>query len=781
MATGNDVREIFQLKPSEQIRRVHKPEKKPGMSMSSAHGISRELYGLIGNNVSTVAFNNPTYKPKLNVSKKAVNWTWRPFMNPSRDDDMILHHWEKTRTDPNEEYRFYKFNKAINLNEFTSDEYTSHLQDSDWSLEETNYLWDLCRRFDLRWVVIQDRYEWPPREQDRMALTYYNGNNLTAPPPAVANIKEITEAAVDPLMLTIAPSLLSVESTNTSTAATPASATGTGTETATTMTSMTPSESEEATASSALETADVTMTTATDATEAPAAPSTPIAVAQTPAATSTATEEVPAVVATTLAATPTTAATTADSTASATATATAPSTSASSVSVVKDSSSTELTTAATVDADTSMEIVSYTPAKTRSMEELKNRYYAINRILIKIRMSDASQAVEKAQLLSSMAYDKNREVERKKNLEILNTRTPEQIEEEEALYLEARRIDQNERKITRERENLLRLLSTRDMYGIGGPASAGLAGQVAGSGGPGTGIIIPSNSITIPSSNPSNTNAGSASNNNSSNGPLSPPISKHGISGALAAASANAQNAPAKKRKKAPKGSTQAEEAVAATAASASASSSSASGAQTKGSSSSHRRPSNASSVTDGSSSNLPQGVQVKKEKLTPGAYLRSQKMTPIVSTKQQRVQATLTQLGLPLKPAMPTATVMAKWDQLTNNVVTLLDLKKQVDKLEADLKVVKMRRGSASGVGLFPAGSTAATGGSAAAGGSGGAGAGAGSGAGTSTGSLALAAGGSGGSLTGSSSDSNFGVKREGTVDETGTPGQLKKKKRKE
>ncbi|KAF8995962.1 hypothetical protein BGZ52_011563, partial [Haplosporangium bisporale] len=67
MATGSDVREIFQLtKPSEHTVRVRKVEKKPD-------GISRELYGLIGNNVSTVAFNNPTYKPKLNLSTKAVN------------------------------------------------------------------------------------------------------------------------------------------------------------------------------------------------------------------------------------------------------------------------------------------------------------------------------------------------------------------------------------------------------------------------------------------------------------------------------------------------------------------------------------------------------------------------------------------------------------------------------------------------------------------------------------------------------------------------------------
>ncbi|KAF9962565.1 swr complex subunit [Modicella reniformis] len=356
-----------------------------------------------------------------------------------------------------------------------------------------------------------------------------------------------------------------------------------------------------------------------------------------------------------------------------------------------------------------MELVNYEPPKIRSMEELKNRYYSINRTLIKMRMNDAS-AVEKAQLLSSMSYDMNREMERKKNLEILNNRTPEQIEEEEALYLEARRIDQNEKKIARERENLLRLLSTRDMYGGGGPASAGLAGQVVGGGGPGTGIIIPSNSITIPSSTPSNTNI-------SSNGPLSPSVGKNSH-GAPVAGAAGTHNVPTKKRKKAPKGSNQAEDAIPGSTVSSSTSIS-----QTKVSSN-NRRPSNASSVSDVTLSNLPQGIQVKKEKLTPGAYLRSQKMTPVVSTKQQRVQTTLANL---------------------------------VDKLEADLKVVKMRRGSASGVGLFPTGSTSSTSG----------GAGAASGAGSS-------------SSTVSGLDGNFGVKREGTVDESGTSGQ-KKKKRKE
>ncbi|KAF9900353.1 swr complex subunit [Linnemannia zychae] len=659
MATGNDVREIFQLKASDQqVRRVQKTERKPD-------GISRELYGLIGNNVSTVAFNNPTYKPKLNVSKKAVNWTWRPFVNPSRDDDMILHHWEKTRTDPNEEYRFYKFNKSINLISFSPEEYTSHLKDPDWTLEETSYLWDLCRRFDLRWVVIQDRYEWPPQEADRLALQYYNGNNLVISENGDTDAKKEDEDT--PMKDATAGILGSGESPIKATTSTVGGDTS----------------GQAATTDISTATTTTTTTTTTTATTTPASGSKPVA-----------------------------------STAS-----------------------------------TSKVVATITPAKTRSMEDLKHRYYAINRILTKLRMSDASQAVEKAQLLSSMAYDKNREIERKKNLEILNTRTPEQIEEEEALYLEARRIDQNEKKITRERENLLRLLNTRDIYGPGGPTSAGLAGQV-GVAGPGTGIIIPSNSITIPSSSPSASGAAAAGGHNSANGPLSPSVNKGGAAAAAASAGATPGSTP-KKRKKPPKGSVQEVDSAPPTPTAPTAGPNALKGS----SSSNHRRPSTTSDgpgALPSTSATLPTPA-VKKEKLTPGAYLRSQKMTPIVATKLQRVQSALATLELPIKPAMPTATVMSKWDQLQSNIVVLLDLKKQVDKFEMELKALKNRRGSVGGSG---------------------------SGGGSSSSlSSTLATGGTAGTSVsgGAGADGNFGVKREGTADEAGTPGPVKKKKRKE
>ena len=57
---------------------------------------------------------------------------------------------------------------------------------------------------------------------------------------------------------------------------------------------------------------------------------------------------------------------------------------------------------------------------------------------------------------------KEREVERKKNLAILLSRTREQILEEEILYTELKRREANETKWAKERENLLRTFKFQD-------------------------------------------------------------------------------------------------------------------------------------------------------------------------------------------------------------------------------------------------------------------------------------------------------------------------------
>jgi DNA methyltransferase 1-associated protein 1 len=45
--------------------------------------------------------------------------------------------------------------------EYTDEEYEKYLTDLDltWTKEETDYLWDLCKQFDLRFIVIHDRYD----------------------------------------------------------------------------------------------------------------------------------------------------------------------------------------------------------------------------------------------------------------------------------------------------------------------------------------------------------------------------------------------------------------------------------------------------------------------------------------------------------------------------------------------------------------------------------------------------------------------------------------------
>ncbi|KAG8937080.1 swr complex subunit [Tulasnella sp. 419] len=96
--------------------------------------------------------------------------------------------------------------------------------------------------------------------------------------------------------------------------------------------------------------------------------------------------------------------------------------------------------------------------KERSIQDLKARYYGICRKLIKIRPFPGDDAAKNA-LFSSYSYDKEREIQRKVYLNGLFARPPELIAEEEALYIECKRIEQNERRFQKERDDLLRTLA----------------------------------------------------------------------------------------------------------------------------------------------------------------------------------------------------------------------------------------------------------------------------------------------------------------------------------
>ncbi|KAJ5408700.1 hypothetical protein N7509_002583 [Penicillium cosmopolitanum] len=190
MAAAADVRDMLDL-PAESQPRPHKKQK---VVEKRPEGITRELYALLGERAPPIAINENKYKgrPKLLNKLRVRQWRMSPFANGARSDGLVLNHWQrkhegarqpapegtqmdvdvdgtkeegKEDTKPLEqEYTFAKYNVKAQLpRRYTDDEYSRHLRNNEWTREETDYLMDLVAEYDLRWVLIADRYEYQPR------------------------------------------------------------------------------------------------------------------------------------------------------------------------------------------------------------------------------------------------------------------------------------------------------------------------------------------------------------------------------------------------------------------------------------------------------------------------------------------------------------------------------------------------------------------------------------------------------------------------------------------
>ncbi|KAL7294912.1 hypothetical protein TKK_0011833 [Trichogramma kaykai] len=128
-------------------------------------GMNREVYALIrqDNNVVPPLYPTDTgkgyskIKAKLGM-KRVRAWEWTPFTNPARTDGAIFHHWRRV-VDAGKEYPFAVFNKKVPIPTYTHTEYVQHLVTSGWTEAETDHLFDLCKRFDLRFIIIHDRWD----------------------------------------------------------------------------------------------------------------------------------------------------------------------------------------------------------------------------------------------------------------------------------------------------------------------------------------------------------------------------------------------------------------------------------------------------------------------------------------------------------------------------------------------------------------------------------------------------------------------------------------------
>lgn len=145
-------------------------EKTKGAS-KRPEGMHREVFALLYNDNKDAPPILPTdtalgigsgykqVKARLGM-KKVRNWEWAPFSNPARADAAVFHHW-KRNSDEAKEYPFAKFNKQLEIPCYTVADYNANLQTcpQKWSKEQTDHLFDLAKRFDLRFIIMADRWD----------------------------------------------------------------------------------------------------------------------------------------------------------------------------------------------------------------------------------------------------------------------------------------------------------------------------------------------------------------------------------------------------------------------------------------------------------------------------------------------------------------------------------------------------------------------------------------------------------------------------------------------
>lgn len=135
--------------------------KKPKLHTEKrGEGISRELYNLIGHNSPPVVTLQSKFKEKPKFRQRAAKWTQVEFTNGARKDGLKLGHWTRgvQTSAPGQSYKFEAFNKHPDVISYTKEEYATYLEKPGWTREDTDLLVALCREYDLRFIVIHDRW-----------------------------------------------------------------------------------------------------------------------------------------------------------------------------------------------------------------------------------------------------------------------------------------------------------------------------------------------------------------------------------------------------------------------------------------------------------------------------------------------------------------------------------------------------------------------------------------------------------------------------------------------
>ncbi|KAJ1393370.1 SANT/Myb domain [Sesbania bispinosa] len=169
-----DAKDILGL-PKNSFPVVEKKSRPPKESQRKPDGISREVYALTGGMPPLMPAIDASQLKKKPPSDEKITWQWLPFTNSARKDNLHLYHWVRVvnGVPPTGDYSFAKYNKSVDIIKYTDEEYDKYLTDPMWTKEETDKLFDLCERFDLRFIVIADRFP-SSRTVEELKDRYYS-------------------------------------------------------------------------------------------------------------------------------------------------------------------------------------------------------------------------------------------------------------------------------------------------------------------------------------------------------------------------------------------------------------------------------------------------------------------------------------------------------------------------------------------------------------------------------------------------------------------------------
>lgn len=182
---------------------------------------SSDVYGKRSKDSSNLDMVSIPINTSMGVSSKhnpTSRWEWARFKNSARSDSLKLYHWSRVqcsnlqdqcingnkgsnlKDNVNKEnfnsvktaqeeilqkdnqinnYYFSKFNRHPTIYNFQSEQYNKFIRDldPDWTEDDTFLLFELCKEFDLRFIIIHDRYVPPSGRQrtlEQLKQRYYS-------------------------------------------------------------------------------------------------------------------------------------------------------------------------------------------------------------------------------------------------------------------------------------------------------------------------------------------------------------------------------------------------------------------------------------------------------------------------------------------------------------------------------------------------------------------------------------------------------------------------------